>query len=143
MPQLVADLAGQVLGGGHQPPGCRVVEHERAELRAGVVLGGAEQPGDLVQPRLAAGVQADGQRVGRGVGAEPRGARGDDPFAEDGGLGGPLADRVELLQGVDQRARTGRRRTRPAGGRIRAMTGSPVAGSVRPVRRIENRFSGP
>ena len=103
LPQLLADLAGQVLGGGHQPPGSRVVEHERAELGAGVVFGGAEQPGDLVQPRLAPGVQADGQRVGRGVGAEPRRARGDDPFAEDGRLGGPLADRVELLQGVDQR----------------------------------------
>ena len=52
---------------------------------------------------FAAGVQADRQRVGRGVGAQPRRARGDDPFAEDGGLGGALADRVELLQGVDQR----------------------------------------
>ena len=102
VPQLLADLAGQVLGGGHQPSGSRVVEHKRAELGAGVVLGGAEQSGDLVQPRLAPGVEADCQRVGRSVGAEPRRARGDDAFAEDSRLGGPLADRVELLQGVDQ-----------------------------------------
>ena len=53
LPQLVADLARQVLGRRDQPPGFRVVEHERAELGAGVVLGGAEQPGDLVQPQLA------------------------------------------------------------------------------------------
>ena len=103
MSQLVADLAGQVLGGGDQSPGSGVVEHERAELGAGVVLGGAEQPGDVVQPRLAAGIEADGQRIGRGIGAEPRCSRGDDPFAEDSRLGGSLADRVELLQGVDQR----------------------------------------
>ena len=51
VPQLVADLPGQVLGRRDQPPGSGVVEHERAELVAGVVLGGAEQPGDLGQPR--------------------------------------------------------------------------------------------
>jgi hypothetical protein len=86
LPQLVADLPGQVLGGGRELPGGRVVEHQRAELLAGVIIGRAEQAGDLVQPRLAPGVQADRQRVGRGVGAKPRGARGDDAFPEDGGF---------------------------------------------------------
>ena len=70
--ELGADVAGQVLRRRDQPPGCRVVEDQGAELLAGVVLGGAEQPGDLAEVGLAAGVQADGQRVGRGVGAQPR-----------------------------------------------------------------------
>ena len=143
LPQFLADLPGQVLGGGRELPGCRVVEHQRAELLAGVIIGRAEQAGDLVQPRLAPGVQADRQRVGRGIGAKPRGARGDDAFPEDGGFRGTLPDWVELFQGVDQRRERVTARTRPAGGRIRAITGSPFAGLVRPVRRIQKRFSGP
>ena len=101
--QLVPHLPRQVLRGGHQPPGPRLGEHQGAELLAGVVVGGAEQPGDLAQPHLTAGIQADGQRVGRGVGAQPRQAGGDDPFPEDGRLGGALPGRVEFLQGEHQR----------------------------------------
>ena len=103
MLELDADLAGQVLGGRDQVAGLRVVEYQRAELAAGVFLAGAEQPGDLGQAGLAAGVQADGQRIGGSVGAEPRGAGRDDPAAEDVRLRGALAGRVELLQRVHQR----------------------------------------
>jgi hypothetical protein len=96
--ELVADVAGQVLRGGDQPTGRWVVVDKRGELVSGVVFGGAEQAGDLGEVRFAAGVEADGQHVGGGVGAQPRGARCDDAFVEDGGLGGPLPDRVELFQ---------------------------------------------
>ena len=69
----------------------------------GVVRRGAEQPGDLLQADFRAGIQADGQGVVRVVRTKPRGPRSDDTLAEDGCLGGPLPDRVELLQRVDQR----------------------------------------
>ena len=145
--QLVAYFPGEVLGGGHDMPGGRVVEDQRAELLAGIVLGRAEQPGDFLQPYFAASVQADGQRVGGGVGAEPRGPRGDDAYPEDGRLGGPLADRVELLQRVHQRGervapepalpRPDPRHHRLAGGRVgpagaphREPVHRPVGGQV-------------
>jgi hypothetical protein len=101
--ELDADLAGQVFGGRDQVAGFRVVEYQRAELAAGVFLAGAEQAGDLAQPGLAAGVQADGQGIGGGVSAEPRGAGRDDPAAEDVRLRRTLPCRVELLQRVHQR----------------------------------------
>ena len=50
--QLVADVAGEVFGGGHQPAGSGVVEDEGAKVTASLVLIGAEQPGDLGQPDL-------------------------------------------------------------------------------------------
>jgi hypothetical protein len=138
--QLLAHIPGQVLGSRYQPSCRRVVEHQRAKLGAGVVLGGAEQPGDLAQPHLTRSVQADGQRVGGGVGAQPRGARRDDAFAEDGRLGGALAGRVELFQGVDQRRervffgepalrRPGPGHDRLAGGRI-GPAGAPQRETV-------------
>jgi hypothetical protein len=51
------------------------VEQQLAELRPRHLLGGAEQPGDLVQADLAVGVEADRQRVA-GESAPSRGARG-------------------------------------------------------------------
>ena len=54
----------------------------------------------------------------------------------EGGCGS-LPGRVEQLQGVDERC-YGSPRNPPCGGATRAITGS-----VRPVRRSENRFSGP
>ena len=102
-----------------------------------------EQPGDLVQPGFAAGVQADRQRVRRGVGAQPRRARGDDPAGEDGGLRGALPGRVELLQRVHQRrervaaepALRGRdaRHDRLAGGRVGAAGPAQREPVQRPV----------
>jgi hypothetical protein len=78
-----------------------------------------------------------------GVSAPARRARRDDPFAEDSRLRGPLADRVELLQGVDQRGeRVGGEPALPwpypgqdrlAGGRVGpagAAQGEPVQLSV-------------
>ena len=100
--QLVADPARQVLRGGYQPAGSGVVEDQGAEVPAGLLLIGAEQPGDPGELDLSADVQADRQRVGGVVGAQPGVAGGDDPAGEDRGLGGGLADRVEFLQGLDQ-----------------------------------------
>ena len=100
--ELVADLAGQVLRGRDQPAGPGVVEGEGAQLAAGLVLAGAQQPGDGIQPGLAEDVQADRQRVGAVVGAQAGVAGGDDAAGEDRGLGGGLADRVEFLQRLDQ-----------------------------------------
>ena len=81
--QLVADPAGEVFGGGHQPAGSGVVEDQGAEVPAGLLLVRAEQPGDRGQLDLAADVQADRQGVGGGVGAQPGVAGGDDPAGED------------------------------------------------------------
>ena len=75
-----ADVPGQVLGGGHQPPLGRVVVDELRELRPGVLGCDAEEAGDLVQVDVAVGVEADRERVLRGVGAEPRGAWDNDPL---------------------------------------------------------------
>ncbi len=101
--QLVPDVSRQVLRRRDQPPGLRVVEDQRAELGAGLVFAGAEQPGDLGKADLAAGVQADRQRVSGGVRAQAGRPGRDHPLPEDRGLGGPLPDRVELLQGLHQR----------------------------------------
>ena len=82
-------------------------------------------------------------------------ARGrDDPFAEDGRLGGPLADRVELLQRVDQRGervaaepalrwpdpghdRLAGGRVGPAGAAQREPVQRPVGGEVAVVAAVQ------
>ena len=115
-------FAGDVAGGDAEPGQCAEVggsmcqqvsritgrgrghlEYQGAQLLAGVGLGGAEQPGDLGQVSPAVGVQADGQGVGGGVGAQLRDPGGEDPLAEDRSFGGPLAGRVEFFQRVDER----------------------------------------
>jgi hypothetical protein len=48
---------------------CRVVEHQLSQLDARRLRGHAEQPGDLVETSFAEGVEADGQRISRRVGA--------------------------------------------------------------------------
>ena len=45
-PQLVADVPGQVLRSGHELPGRGVVEDQRAQIAACLVLINAEQPGN-------------------------------------------------------------------------------------------------
>ncbi len=96
--EFVADLAGQVLRGRDQPAAPGIIEGEGAQLAAGLVLAGSQQPGDGVQPDLPQDVQADRQRVGAVVSAQAGVAGGDDAAGEDRGLGGGLADRVEFLQ---------------------------------------------
>ena len=120
--ELVPDPAGQVLRGGDQPPGFGIVEDVGAQFLAGLLLAGAEQPGHRVQPGFPEHVQADGERVGGGVGAQPRVAGGDDAAGEDRGLGGGLADRVELLQRLDQ----GRERVGAEAALRRSDAGQPL-----------------
>ena len=64
--ELVAHPAGQVLRGRDAGGRSRVIEDQGAEFAAGLFLADAEQPGDSFQLHLAADVQADRQRVGRG-----------------------------------------------------------------------------
>ena len=125
--ELVADLAGQVLRGRDQPAGPGVVEGEGAQLAAGLVLAGAQQPGDGIQPDLAEDVQADRQRVGAVVSAQAGVAGGDDAAGEDRGLGGGLADRVEFLQRLDQ----GRERVGAEAALRRADAGQLLLARVR------------
>ena len=47
-------------------------------------------------------VQADRERVGRRVGPQPGSARRHHPLAEYVRLGGPLVQRVEVLQRIDE-----------------------------------------
>ena len=94
-----------------------VGEHEPGEGLAGVVLAAAEQPGDLVEADLAVGVQADRDGVGRGVGAQARGAGGDDAPAHDRGLAGGAGGGVEVLQRVHGGGVRVEFGTRPGAGR--------------------------
>ena len=139
---LPRTLPDRYSAAGTSRPGCPgVVVHQRAELLTGLGLAGAEQAGDFTQPGLTVGVQADGQRVRRGVGPQPGSAWGDHPVGEDGGLGGPLPGRVELFQCIHRRCvgvaaepalRWGDpRHDRLAGGRV----GPPGAPQREPVQR--------
>ena len=103
--ELGTDVPAQVQRCPDQPSGAGLVEHQGAQFRAGLGLGGsAEQPGDLVQPDLAVPVQADGQGLIGGVGAE-HGRLGDhDPLGEDVGADRRPGHRVvAFLQRVHQR----------------------------------------
>jgi DNA-binding MarR family transcriptional regulator len=59
----------------------------------------AEELGDLVEARFAVGVEADRDRIGRGVRTERRAAGCDDALPQDVGLGRGLVFGVELLEG--------------------------------------------
>ena len=139
--ELGADVAGQVLRRRDQPPAAGLVEDQGGKLLAGVGFGGAEQAGDLGEVGLAAGVQADGQRVGRGIRAQPRRPGRDDPPVEHRRLGRALADRVELLERQDQRgirivAEPALRRPDPGHDRLAGLdVGSPGAAHREPVQR--------
>ena len=125
--ELVADLPGQVLGGGHQLAGGRVVEDQRAELGAGVVARWCRAAGrSRRRSALAAGVQADGQRVGRGVGAEPGSAGGDDPLRGRSRPWRPAGRPGRTPPARTPAGRTGRRGTRPAAAGSAPWLGSPV-----------------
>jgi hypothetical protein len=69
----------------------------------GLLLAGAEQPGDFLQVDLAVGVQADRHRVLGGVRAQARCPRGDGAFGEDGGLAGGAGFRVVQLEPIHRR----------------------------------------
>ena len=128
--ELDADVAGQVLRGRDQP--LRLAPESAntspAERRAGVLLGAAEQPGDLVQVDPAVGVQADRDARPPAVSAPSRGVRGATTrsvkmaaFSAGAGAG------VVVLQGVDG----GGVRVGPEAALRRADAGQPVFAGVR------------
>ena len=117
------------------------LEDQAVQAGEGFLLGLAEQPGDHGQPDLARQVQADRQRVGGAVGAEPGAAGGHDPAGEDVRLPGDLADRVEVFQGEHGgRERVGAETAlrRPDPGHLR-LAGLRVGPAGRPRREPVDR----
>ncbi len=125
--ELLADVAGEVEVGGQEPVAdVGVGEDEVAERGAGfVVVGEGQQACDLGETDLPEGVEADGQRFGRGLHLGGLVAAGDGGAGEDVALGGRVGAEVVVLERVD------------AGGvRVAAegsMGGAPVTAGLAPV----------
>lgn len=86
-------------------------------------------------------VEANRKRIGGGLGTKSRSAGRDDPLPEDRRLRGPLSDRVELLQGVNDRrervaAEPALRRADP---RLGLLAGSGINMAGPPQREPVNR----
>jgi hypothetical protein len=96
--QLRPYVARQVLAGGDEVAGRRVLPDEHAELGTGAGRAVAEQLGDAVEVGVAPLVEADRQRVGRRVGGRDGLSGGYDPAGENGGALGSLAFGIEHFE---------------------------------------------
>ena len=97
--QFHADVARQVLLGGHQPSLGGIVVDQRAEPVAGILFrGGAEQRRDHVQAHLGVPVHADRERVFGVLGVLDVRPGQQDPVPHDVVLAGGPGFRVVLFQ---------------------------------------------
>lgn len=101
--ELVADVARQVLGGGHELAAAGVLIDQLAERVAGLVGGRAQQRRDLLEVDAAVGLDADGERVVGVVDAEHRGAGDQGALREHRRRDRGLRRFVEALKRHDER----------------------------------------
>ena len=101
--QFHAHIAGEIRGGVDEFVGDRIRENQPGQRGACLSLVHAEQVGDQRQVDAPAAVEADRDRIGRGVNALWFGARGDDAAGHDRCRGRGLVGVVELFQGEHER----------------------------------------